>query len=1407
MATYETQPFTSEENTVQISKKNINKDKNKNKNKNKNNNVNLSRVKDTELALKFFDVSRGEESSYYYFNFLSKSLFKVSKNEFITRNGKVFSFRSMKLKAEGAEGCEMSIVAKQISKFVAQSLYSQISDFATGVNKAISAITLLGKTSNFCNSSKLNIKMFLTGCCSLLCKILMFETINSSFVFKIIDFCLELYRTFCLGEDLARQWKAEVLDVALIAAASMFLPSNLLEIVKRMSLFSTVKICDDIGGFYSFFTCVSDFLLGLFDYLPFSIPVGIKDFFSGIFNLQHHFLIRRCSMLYNRWTKDKHLIANSSFSLEVLELAADIKKNKCIEDWQRRSNGVKNTLQDFNRLVKSLEAFNSSSRVEPTCFTFEGPPGCFKSVLMVKLIKALKLSTYSHVTKSSTDGKDFYDTYANEQVFTMDDVGQQGISQWRNIINIVSPVRLPLDCAAADLKDTKFFTSEIVLLTTNRFENMQGLTKNDGIDNIEALWRRSYVFDFFKTKREGSRLTGQLRIKYFDVNTAKWKFGFDLDTKTALTLKGFDIPISIDASLPHNQILAWMKVIVLQLNEIKKDNYECNDISEQDIIEVDNCMNMYQAEGVWDTLQSVLYKGVDYSADFMEYAFYNMLDLINSCVSTFSTSVLGGVFEQGKQFVLDHSILVVCGLSLIGIISYWLFRKKNNSFQLEGKVQEQIDKVIVSELKVHPSVRLVQKQVFDIHLSSSEFSIDCVGVLSGRNLITVGHASQMKEAYLTVFKNREKNHRLLDNLYVRLEYKDDSSDVSLWSLPGNFPSPFKDLSSSFAACYESTNLGSFLAHPQGILDLEPMRAFPVEIPTPYVLKLKNKTILNYISPHDIYYKLHYQGLCGSLVLNETGKILGIHVAGSSDLGIGVALRIPLKVLNCLKNGLQGKFMKLEMEISPKIKENFSGIKIVENFNIHSPRNSHIIESPLHGVFPITRKPANLSVNGPHTVKDVAVKSFAPVCSVSTSEIEFGKKIISSMLPLAWENLTMEQVIKGTDLLAGINKESSNGFACPKSKVECINFESGTLSPEFQKDFDDFIAKVHAGDYQLKDVLWFETLKDELRAEDKVLPRSFRVSRLHLQLLTKKNFGKLIEHLVQNRSKNEVMIGVNPFTEWNNIYNNIYKYNKWAGDIKSWDGSMLPQVQHAIYEVLSERFVGNVDELNCVLGFLNYCVVAVNDDTYLTTHSMPSGSFLTAMYNSLVNRFYTAMWYYRQMLANGKRPTVANFEKNVVDYVYGDDKLNAIRDPSLSFLNALTMKEFFQSIGMDFTDSHKGAIVTPYQHISEITFLKRSFVYHRVLKQVVGPLDLSTIYSTLSWLDGRKDPSIVLRDKINAFQRELYLHEDRYSTDLNILITKCKERSVDFVALSTDYLINLYKMGEYNYLDTLYGIHY
>lgn len=1362
----------------------------------------------TVQILKFFNVSKGEESEFYYFNYVGKSVFKVTKQEFSTRKGKFFEIKGKKYKAIGADSAILKETLKRIAFYKPQGLVSSIGDFVTGVNKIISNITLLGKTANFCKENSLNLKLFLSGCCSLLVKVLAFEFSGASFIFKIIDFCIELYRTFCLGNHLKDSWRAEVLDVALLAASSMFLPNSLLEIIKRMSLFSTVKICDDIGGFFSLFSCVIDFLVTMFDYLPFQIPELVRNFFKDIFNLNHHMLIRKCNVLYNKWQKDKQLISKTSFVNEVTELQKEIKENKCLDDWQRRSNGVKNTLLDFSRLVKSVEAYTSASRVEPSCFTFEGPPGCFKSVLMVKLVKSLKLSTYSHVTKSSTDGKDFYDTYANETVFTMDDVGQQGISQWRNIINIVSPVRLPLDCAAADLKDTKYFSSEIVILTTNRFENMQGLTKNDGIDNIEALWRRSYVFDFFKTKRNGRNLSGEIRIKHYDVNTAKWKIGFDTDTKTMLQLKGYNIPSFISAELPHNQILGWMKTIVIQLNQIKRDNYEENDIHEDDIVEVDNCMQMYEAEGLWDKLDTFLHKGVEYSVSFFDLVVSNLMDLTSSFISSYSYTFISESLYKGKEFIVNNLFAITCGLVTLGILTARSMIRKKDAYQLESSVQEIIDKTLVSELGVHPTVRFVQKQIFDIHISSKNFQIDCVGLMSGRHLITVGHASQSDQAYLTVFKNREKNHRLLDNVYIRLVYKDEESDISLWGLPENFPTPFKDISSSFSnMVYKNAGHGSFLLHPQGILDLEAMRAVPVEIPTPYTLKLKEKTITNYIYDTDIFYKLHYQGLCGSVVVNSIGKVIAIHVAGSNEEGTGVALRLPIRVADSFREILSGSFMKLNVEMACNEKENFSGIKIKEDHKIFCPKNSHLVRSPLFGVFPITRIPAKLSVNGPHTVKDVAIKSFSPVNPVDQDEIEFGKKVLSSLLPLEWRELSMKEVILGTEKLSGINKDSSNGYNCPKEKIECVDFEKGELRESFQQDYNSFLEVVRSGEYETKDILWYETLKDELRAEDKKLPRSFRVSRLHIQLLTKKIFGGLVERLVSERKKNEIMIGVNPFIEWQDLYNSFYKYNKWAGDIKSWDGSMLPQVQNAIYEVLRERFKGEKKEIDCVLGFLNYCVVAVNDDTYMTTHSMPSGSFLTAMYNSLVNRFYTAMWYYREMTKNNKKPTVVNFENNVIDYVYGDDKLNAIRDPELKFLNAITMRDFFLSIGMDFTDSKKGVITEPYQNLQDITFLKRAFVYHKKLKQIVGPLDLNTIYSSISWIDSRKDPEVVMKDKINAFQREMFLHEDMYDEKFEWLVEYSKSRGVDFIVLTTDYLLNLYNMKEYHYLDTLYGIQY
>lgn len=189
--------------------------------------------------------------------------------------------------------------------------------------------------------------------------------------------------------------------------------------------------------------------------------------------------------------------------------------------------------------------------------------------------------------------------------------------------------------------------------------------------------------------------------------------------------------------------------------------------------------------------------------------------------------------------------------------------------------------------------------------------------------------------------------------------------------------------------------------------------------------------------------------------------------------------------------------------------------------------------------------------------------------------------------------------------------------------------------------------------------------------------------------------------------------------------------------------------------------------------------------------MPSGSFLTAIFNSIINKFYTAMWYYRYCKKNNVEPTVKDFWQTIIDYVYGDDKLNGIKKYA-NFLNALTLREFCVSIGMNLTSSDKSAITRPFENIDDVTFLKRSFRYHNKLGKIVCPLDLRTLFSGLSFVDAGKDVELVMDAKVGNFQREIYLHTDR-----DYLLSDFKNRLAQFPLsqhriLTESYLLELYK---------------
>ena len=283
-------------------------------------------------------------------------------------------------------------------------------------------------------------------------------------------------------------------------------------------------------------------------------------------------------------------------------------------------------------------------------------------------------------------------------------------------------------------------------------------------------------------------------------------------------------------------------------------------------------------------------------------------------------------------------------------------------------------------------------------------------------------------------------------------------------------------------------------------------------------------------------------------------------------------------------------------------------------------------------------------------------------------------------------------------------------------------------------------------------------------------------------------------IIRDRDRNQIMVGVNPYKDWPKMYKKMLEYaGLWAADIGTYDGKMLPQMQYALNNIVLEKLIcSKRDKL--VAKFLLYnmpvCLLGVNDDTYLTTHSMPSGSFLTAMFNSLINRMYTAVWFFRYY---NDTPSVAAYNNLVLDYVYGDDKINGIREVNgkTKDLHALSMRETFESFGMSFTDSYKKDVKNKFSPLNEISFLKRTFTFHRQLNQITCPLDVNTIYSSISFVDKNKNLLDVMSDKINVFQREMFLHEDKYQNSVDKLELACVDKGLVFVRLCKDYLIKLY----------------
>ena len=204
-------------------------------------------------------------------------------------------------------------------------------------------------------------------------------------------------------------------------------------------------------------------------------------------------------------------------------------------------------------------------------------------------------------------------------------------------------------------------------------------------------------------------------------------------------------------------------------------------------------------------------------------------------------------------------------------------------------------------------------------------------------------------------------------------------------------------------------------------------------------------------------------------------------------------------------------------------------------------------------------------------------------------------------------------------------------------------------------------------------------------------------------------------------------------------------------------------------------------------WMNIChAIHINGNVvYSCTHSQPSGCPITAILNSIYNLIIIRIAYLICAEDNFKETGVDlrslyYFNLFVAMVAYGDDNLIAICDTIISWFNQISITKALAQVGHEYTDEAKTGLIVPIRDLSEVAYLKRSFVFNGLVNRYVAPLNLQVVLEMVMWTKQGLGSRIITMANLDVTMRELSLHTpeifDRYS---NILRKKCLELGYDY----------------------------
>ena len=1219
---------------------------------------------------------------------------------------------------------------------------------------------------------------------------------NQMSVLNVGTFLINLYHMFNKIRLLLYGSQEEVFEEALepqfvdsfiLGYLSTCLPSKIMMSLRSMNLFTNSKFLDDHASFYNVISDVRKFIDVILEHDWF--PARLSNLLKKILDYTP-FNLFSCVLYKIRYFNDvlrrnRHEILDSVTQQKILELEHELD----VSDYSKRTIKNKIILADidyFKSACKTIKSYLQAIRTEPALFVFEGPPGIGKTYMMNVLSKTYRTPIYTHIIPDRESAKDFYDDYNNEEIFVMDDIGQMSTAQWSPIMNMISSTKMPLPCAQAELKNSKYLTSRLVLCTTNQIQNISPL-RTDGISDVQALHRRCNIFEF---------KDGKITFKSYDLKRSNFVIGYgekDQQFCDFCATRSYQPKFVISQSDPDLYI--WLRLIIdfkLNLANRIKDNQDVfvEDVSSITDLILDNPFKPQSGFEYWNTIRDCIMEN-----------FSNLYEYIVDLIRENFGSIVNGLI------ITAIANLILYGFSKIIHSMYSFFKPQthietSDPFELCEKEIDQYKMVDIN----HDGVIAVSKNVFSfkftyININDAQNTSYGCGVISGNTIITPSHSlydhQDGTQIYLTVTQRGNVKTLIYDHVPVEIVFKDSNNDLLILKLPNNLPSYVKNISKHFKNVDKRSH-PTYLVTPFGVCDIR--SHLQKGITGVYKYEIKGASFMGKIhKDKDIFYSIQAPSLCGSIVLDENSNILGMHVAGNVAIKTGVSMLWDDKCRYEIQQSLNAKCLTFDLELGQNKIDGASVARLDNTFGYKSFvfDKTKYVPSEIHGVYPTERVPANLNSFGKGTLKEMAKKNYKEVHEVDVKALQFAKQVVSGLIP-RYNKIDDSIVIKGDGKdLPPLNMKTSGGFGYGTDKSQYVDYENGVFKDNFKKTIDNFYADFKHDIVKIQDCLAIDTLKDELRDIHKAdTPRVFRASNLLQTVLCKRYFGDLLRQLHRDKWNNGIMIGINPFVEFEKIYDMVKKFGDqvFDGDYKNWDGNMLPQFQFALKQLLLDKYDGpekDVVELLLHLG-INTPTLSMNE-ILMTTHGLPSGWFLTADFNSLVNIMYIAYVFYLSFFEEFKRnPTISEYTRSVMPFVYGDDCIIAVSANCKSFFNGPIFAKQIAHTGVLFTPAHKGEWDYETKSIDDCQFLKRGFKYHNLLGQIVSPLDLKTVFSTLNYVSDKEKNLEITLEKINNFQREIFLHPDVFEIEINRVKEYCTKQHIRFSRLDLDYLIDLYK---------------